>query len=505
MVRSPLPKDAFFAQMDALGLALTFDDVRLRTGHASVMPNDVSLESRFSQNVPLRIPVVSAAMDTVTEYPLAIALAKLGGLGIIHKNLPPEEQAAHVARVKYHLNGLIDKPICVFDDETIEIILRRRVDKRYPFHSFPVISRDGRLVGILTQNDFDFCDDTSRLARDVMTTQVITGNTSTTLDDAYHRMQEGKKKVLPLVDDGGRIVGMYVFSDLKRIMSGNSTQYNVDARGQLRVGAAIGVHDDALARLEALVSEHVDVVVIDTAHGDSEPVLETLRAIKARYTRLDVVVGNISEADSARRLVDAGADGIKVGQGPGSICTTRVIAGIGCPQVTAVYQCSIIADDAGIPLCADGGLQYSGDITIAIGAGAHSVMMGNMLAGTDETPGDIVFREGRRWKSYRGMGSLGAMTEHYGSRDRYEQGARDTHALIPEGVEALVPYRGSLAEVITQYAGGLRQGMGYVGAASIDELQAKATFIRLSAAGHAESHPHGVMITRDPPNYRRPG
>ena len=496
-----MSKADFFERMEQLGIALTFDDVRLKTSYSNVMPKDVSLETLFSRNVPLKIPVVSAAMDTVTEYELATELAKLGGIGIIHRGLIPEEQANHVARVKYHLNGLIDKPICIFEDRSMEDVLELKEKKEYSFHTFPVTNKEGKLVGILTKNDFDFCGDPSLLVKQVMSTQLITAKQDTDLEQAYKIMKDEKKKVLPLIDENGFIVGMYIFSDVKRIILRSSSTYNVDDRGQLRVGAAIGVGDDAFERLERLTKENVDVVVVDTAHGDTSGVIETVKKIKEKYSSLDVVAGNISQSESAERLIKAGADGIKVGQGPGSICTTRYISGTGCPQVTAVYNCSRIADKYNIPVCADGGLVYSGDITIAIGSGAHSVMLGNMLAGTKETPGETVFHSGRYWKNYRGMGSIGALEEYGGSRERYRQSDVKSNELVPEGIEGLVPYKGELRTILIQFLGGLRSGMGYVGARNIQELREKADFDRISVAGQIESHPHNVLITREPPNY----
>ncbi|MBU1974850.1 MAG: IMP dehydrogenase [Nanoarchaeota archaeon] len=478
----------FFENLKNIGVAVTYDDVRLKSGHSKVEPASVILESKFSRNIPLKIPIVSAAMDTVTEHKLAIGMAKLGGLGIIHKNLSAEEQAKEVAKVKFHLHGLIDKPICVYEDETIENIQKRIDEKGWKFHSFPVINRSGKLAGILTKNDFDFCDDDSQEAKDVMTEQVLTKEPDTPLEDAYDFMKKNKKKILPLVNDDLEVVGLYVFSDLARIIKGKSSMHNVDKKGRLLVGAAIGVGVPNILRAEMLIKKQVDVLVIDTAHGDSKAVLDTLMQIKKRF-KIDVVAGNISEPDSALRLVEAGADGIKVGQGAGSICTTRIIAGIGCPQVSAIYNC---ASGIGVPVCADGGLRNSGDIPIAIGAGAHSVMMGGMLSGTEESPGEMIFLEGRQWKRYRGMGSLGAMRAHKESRARYRVTSKK---MVPEGVEGMVPYKGRLADVIFQYLGGLRSGMGYVGAANIEELREKADFHRITHAGFVESHPHDIHIT----------
>jgi IMP dehydrogenase len=489
-------KDKFFGQMERLRLALTFDDVRLKTAHSTVMPDDIDVSTRFSRNVPLKIPIVSAAMDCVTEHKLAIELAKLGGIGIIHRNLSPEQQSMEVKRVKYHLNGLIEKPICVQEDETIGEILDMKKNKGYGFSTFPVL-KGKKFVGLLTQNDFDFCTDHNKPAKEVMTKDVITTGKDTSLDKAYEIMIKNKKKVLPLVNEG-TVHGMYVFSDLMRIKSGYSTMYNLDDKGQLRVGAAVGVGKDALARIELLMPR-IDVAVIDTAHGDTKKVIKTLHEMKKRYPSLDVVAGNTSEAESAERLIKAGADGIKVGQGPGSICTTRIIAGIGMPQVTAIYNTSKVADKYGIPICGDGGIRYSGDITVAIGAGAHSVMLGSLFAGTSESPGETVFLNGRQWKNYRGMGSMSAMLDSKASRERYSQSGKTQ--IIPEGIEGLVPYRGDLKDMVYQFIGGLKRGMGYVGAANIDELRANADFIRLSSAGQVESHPHDVRITKEAPNY----
>jgi len=496
--RSPFPKDGFFRKIDALGEALTYDDVRLRSGYSVTMPDNVSLESKFTRNVPLKIPVASAAMDTVTEHLMAIAMAKLGGIGVIHKNLGPAAQAKEVAKVKFHLNGLIDKPICVHESDTIAEILKRRDDKGYTFHTFPVINAGGKLVGIISENDFDFCADVSAQVKTIMTASVVTAPVGTMLEEAFALMQKSKKKALPLTNSGGYVVGLYVWNDVNRIMSKSRHSFNVDGHGQLRAAAAVGVND--YERAELLLAEHVDVLVIDTAHADTASVIKTLTEMKKRFA-VDIMVGNISEPESARRLLEAGADGIKVGQGPGSICTTRIIAGIGSPQVSAVYKCARVADEYGVPVCADGGLKHSGDIPIAIGAGAWSVMMGGMLAGTKEAPGDVIFADGRQWKAYRGMGSIGAMEESKGSRERYGQIATGKKELIAEGVEGMKPYKGELEAVLFQYMGGLKRGMGYVGAANIAELRAKADFLRISQAGKEESHPHDIVITKEPPNY----
>jgi len=498
-----MSKDEFFKRMESIGLALTFDDVRLKTGRqiSQTLPKDVSISSKFSRNVPLKMPIVSAPMDTVTEHKMAIAMAKAGGLGIIHRNLTIREQASEVAKVKYHLHGLIRKPICISEDEIIENILKKRQEKGYNFHTFPVINKEKQLIGILTENDFDFCHDHSLKAKEVMTKDPISGNKKTTIDQAYDIMKKDKKKVLPLINENKELVGMYILSDIKRIKSGESNMYNIDNNGQLIVGAAIGIGEEAIERVKKLIEMKVDVVVIDTSHADSINVYNTLKELKKTFPQLDVVVGNISEPESAKRLAEAGADGIKVGQGPGSICTTRIIAGIGAPQLSAVYKCSQAVKD--IPICADGGLRYSGDIPIAIGAGAHCVMMGGMLSGTKETPGEIVYLEGRSWKKYRGMGSLSAMQESKASRERYGQERSEKGQLIPEGIEGLKPYKGDVNQVLFQYSGGLRNGMGSIGAKNIEELRELADFIRITASGKTESHPHDVRITEDAPNYER--
>jgi IMP dehydrogenase len=490
-------RDAFFKKIGDQGIALTYDDVRLTTGYSATLPDNVSVESKFSRNVALKIPIASAAMDTVTEAEMAIEIAKLGGIGVIHKNFTVQEQASQVAKVKFHLNGLIEKPICFDQDTPIGEILARKNERGYNFHSFPIIDSEQRLVGILTKNDFDFCEDHSLKAKQIMTRNVITGAPGIGLREAYQIMRESKKKVLPLADKDRKIAGLYTFIDVKRILFGDSKTFNVDRNGRLRVAAAIGVYDDAFERVEKLLTEKIDLVIIDTAHGDSKGVIETLKQLKKKYD-IDVMAGNISEPESAERLSRAGADGLKIGQGPGSICTTRVIAGIGKPQVSAIYESAKVASKFGVPVCADGGLKYSGDIPIAIGAGAHSVMVGNMLAGTKESPGEFRFHQGMQYKVYRGMGSLGAMEECKGSRERYNQGKND---LIPEGMEGMVPYKGTVKEVLYQYVGGLRRGMGYVGVSTIEELRAKAQFVRITEAGKSESHPHDIIITREAPNY----
>lgn len=497
--------DEFFRIMEERREALTFDDVRLRTDYTEIERDDVLLETRFSRNITLKIPIVSAAMDTVTEHAMATELAKLGGIGIIHRGMGAEEQAKQVARVKFHLTGrLIERPITAREDETIESILNRHKEKGYKFHSFPVLDSSGKLVGLLTRNDFDLCVDRSLPARAVMTRDLITGDPDASIDDAYGLMQSHKKKVLPLVDSDRKLVGMYIFADVSRIKSGHANTFNVDAQGRLRVVAAIGVSEKDLDRARLLVAKEVDALVIDKAHADAQKAIDTLKALKAAFPSVDVVVGNISEAWSAERLIKAGADGIKIGQGPGSICTTQVVTGTGCPQITAVYNCSKAARGTGVPVCADGGMRFSGDIVKALAAGAHSVMLGNMLAGTDESPGEIITYRGKPVKIYRGMGSLGAMEKNLASRDRYGQSGLAIQDVVPEGIEGVVPARGKLERLLHQYLGGVRSAMAvYTGARTIDELHRKADFHHVSNAGVTEAHPHDVEITRDAPNYPR--
>ncbi len=495
--------DNFFGKMDKLGLALSYGDVRLKTQHSDIVPADAVLKTRFSKNVTLNCPLISSPMDTVTEHRMAIAMAKQGGIGIIHRSLSPKEQAREVGKVKFHLNGLIKKPITVDTAMTISDVEKIIQSKHYNFQSFPVINKNDKLLGILTGTDFDFCIDQQKTVSEIMSKKIVTAQGEISIENAFKFMQENRKKTLPLIDKNGKLIGLYIFSDVKRIMTDGSAVYNLDRNGNLRVGAAVGTGEDTLERVELLTKKKVDVIVIDTAHGDSKKVLDTLKKLKKRYSKLDVVVGNVSEAESAKKLSKAGADGIKVGQGPGSICTTRVIAGIGCPQATAVYNCAKALRSSNVPLCADGGIKYSGDITIALGAGADSVMLGNLLAGTEESPGETIMTPNGPVKRYRGMGSLGAMEESQASRERYGQTKNEQQKLVPEGVEGIIPFRGKVGDTIDQLLGGLRSGMGYIGAKNIQQLKENADFYRISGSGLNESHPHDIKITKEAPNYRR--
>jgi len=497
--------DKFFAKLEARGEAVTYAQVRLKTGYSEVIPSsgEIDLSTKFSRNITMNNVIVSSPMDTVTESNTAIEMAKWGCLGIIHRGLIPKVQADEVARVKFYLNGLIEKPITIFADDKVSAVLKMIEEKKYSFRSFPVIDKDGHLIGVIAGNDFDFCGDDSVTVGKIMSRDLITAKSGISLKKAYDKMRQRKKKILPLIGKGNRLAGIYVFSDVKRIITGGSPIYNLDSNGNLRVGAAIGVGEEALARAELLVRKKVDVLVIDTAHGDTKFVIDTLKKMKHLYPEIDVVVGNISESDSAARLIKAGVDGLKVGQGPGSICTTRVVAGIGCPQVTAIYNCVKVARQFDIPVCADGGIEYSGDIPIALAAGASSVMLGSLLAGTDESPGDIIMTQDGPVKNYRGMGSLGAMLESRAARERYGQADSKKDKLVPEGVEGVVPYKGKLSDVMFQLTGGLKSGMGYLGARTIRELQAKADFYAISSEGLEESHPHGIKITKIAPNYQQ--
>jgi len=490
--------------MDRQGEAVSYNDIRLKTGYSEITPSspDMDTSSLFSRRVKLKIPIVSSPMDTVTEAKMAIAIAKLGGLGIIHKALSPKEQAAMVGRVKHHLNAFVSDPICVSPDNTIGEILQMKKDKGYKFYSFLVRDSSGLIVGLVTHNDFDFCRDKDTRISKIMSTEIICAKPDITIQGAYRQMMETKKKILPVFNHDGSLRGIYTWADVSRIVLKSSETFNVDGRGSLVVGAAIGVGADLEERMNFLNREKVNVVVIDTAHGDSKKVIDAVKFCKKYYSQIDVVAGNISEPSSAKHLVRAGVDGIRVGQGPGSICTTRVIAGIGCPQVTAIYNCAKAVRGSGVPICGDGGIEYSGDIPIALAAGAHNVMMGKALAGTTESPGDIIHKGGRTVKSYRGMGSLGAMIEHKTSRERYGQTDLTPDKLVPEGVEAEIDYKGDLNIIVSLLIGGLKAGMGYVGAKNIAALHRKADFHKISGTGLRESHPHGLLNMKDAPNYR---
>jgi len=479
---------------------LTFDDISLVTLYADFLPDDTSVASKFSRHVGLNVPFVSAAMDTVTESRMAIAMAQLGGLGVIHKNLSPEAQAEEVRKVKLYLNGVIKNPVTFRDDQTVAEMLEERARRKYNFSGFPILNKAGKLVGLVTSRDVKYLTNTKIKLRDVMSSNLVVAHDGISMKVAYKTMIDKKVGKLPLVNKKGELVGLYSFSDVRSLISKDTPDYNRDARHQLRVGAAIGPYDEK--RAEALVNAHCDVLVVDTAHGHSKGVIETVKLFKKQYgDKVDVVAGNIVTAEAAKALADAGVDGIKVGIGPGSICTTRVVAGVGVPQVTAVYDVSR-AVPSDIPVIADGGIKQSGDVAKALAVGASCVMMGSAFAGTSECPGEVTLHQGRSYVIYRGMGSLAAMKTGKGSRERYGQrDVDDEHQLVPQGIEALVPFRGPVANVLIQFVGGLRYSLGYCGAHTIPELQKKARIVRVTAAGLREAHPHDVTMLKDAPNY----
>lgn len=473
---------------------LTFDDVLLIPGYSEVMPSEVDVSTWLTRNIRLEIPIMSAGMDTVTESKMAIAMAREGGIGIIHKNMSIEEQARMVDRVKRSEHGVITDPFYLSPDDKIKDALA--IMEHYHISGVP-ITEGRKLVGIITNRDIRFETDFDKPIRDVMTSEgLITAPVGTSMEKAREIMRKYKIEKLPLVDEDFNLMGLITIKDIEK--ANKYPNAAKDKKGRLLAGAAVGTAKDTLERVEALVRAGVDVIVVDTAHGHSLGVINMVKKIKQKFPEVDLIAGNVATAEATEELIKAGADAVKVGIGPGSICTTRVVAGIGVPQITAVYECSQAAKKYNIPVIADGGIKYSGDIAKAIAAGADSVMLGNLLAGTDEAPGETVIWQGRSYKVYRGMGSLGAMTQ--GSSDRYFQ--EDAKKLVPEGIEGRVPYRGSVADTIFQLVGGLRAGMGYCGARNIKEMQTKTRFIKITNAGLIESHPHDVDITKEAPNYR---
>lgn len=490
--------DQFMASFPGLGL--TFDDVSLLTQYADFLPDDTDVTSRFSRNVPLNVPFVSAAMDTVTEADMAIAVALLGGIGVVHKNQSPDKQAAEVSRVKHYLNGLITDPVVFRKDIKVSELLAAKERHNYQFAGFPIVDNEEKLVGILTARDVKFITDYDVSVDNVMTTDLVVGQEGTTTAEAFDIMLKHRVGKLPIVDADRCLVGLYSFHDVRTITENIEPTFNRDEQHRLRVAAAIGPWDEE--RIDALTKVGVDAVVLDTAHGHSKGVIETLKLLKRDYN-VDVVAGNIGTAEGARALLDAGADAVKVGIGPGSICTTRIVAGVGIPQLTAVYEVRSALGDSGVPVISDGGITYSGDVAKAVAAGADCVMMGSALAGTEECPGERILHQGRTYVVYRGMGSVEAMKEGRGSRERYcHKEVRNSDELVPQGIEGLVPYRGRVADVLHQYIGGLRFALGYCGARTLSELQRTARFIRISPASLEEAHPHDVKMLKDAPNYR---
>lgn len=480
---------------------LTYDDVLLIPAYSEVLPKGVELKTKFSRNIELNIPFVTAAMDTVTESSMAIAIAREGGIGVIHKNMTIEEQARQVAIVKRAENGMIYDPVTIRRGKTVREALAMMAE--YHIGGIPVVDEDNHLVGIVTNRDLRFERRFDKTIDEVMTSEnLVTTHQQTDLTAAAQILQENKIEKLPVVDKDNHLVGLITYKDITKAK--DKPMACKDEKGRLRVAAGVGVTADTMERASALVEAGVDAIVIDTAHGHSEGVIGKLRDVKTAFPNLDVVVGNIATGEAAKFLVENGADAVKVGIGPGSICTTRVVAGVGVPQLSAIYDVYSALKNTDIPLIADGGLRYSGDVVKALAAGGSSVMIGSLVAGTEESPGDTIIFNGRKFKSYRGMGSLEAMEQKNGSRDRYFQGdISDNKKLVPEGIAGRVPYKGTVQEVIYQLVGGLRSGMGYCGAASIEKLH-NARFTRITNAGVMESHPHDIAITSEAPNYSRP-
>ena len=472
---------------------LTFDDVLLIPAHSDVLPRDVDVRTHLTQNVTLNIPVMSAGMDTVTEAEMAIAMAREGGIGVIHKNMSIDEQAREVKLVKRSEHGIIVDPIYLAPDNTLSDA--DELMNKYHISGVP-ITENGKLVGIITNRDMRFETDLSRPISDIMTSKgLITAPEHTTMEEAKRILQAHRIEKLPLVDDNGHLKGLITIRDIEKMRKYPNS--NKDSDGRLKVAAAIGVTSDVEDRVEALLDAKADVLVIFTAHGHSEGVLQTIRRLRKAFPHLELIAGNVATYDATKALIEAGVSAVKVGIGPGSICTTRVIAGIGVPQITAIYDCAKAAEGTGIPIIADGGIQYSGDIAKALGAGASCVMLGNLLAGTEEAPGEMIIYQGKNYKSYRGMGSLGAMQA--GSKDRYFQ--QNAKKLVPEGIEGRIPYKGHVSDVLFQLIGGLRASMGYCGAKDIKAMNEDTQFIQITGAGLRESHPHDVSITKEAPNY----
>jgi IMP dehydrogenase len=481
------------------GEGLTYDDVLLLPRKTAVLPREADVRTRLSRNIPLNIPLVSAAMDTVTEAELAIALAREGGIGVVHKNMAIEEQAANVDRVKRSESGMILNPVTMKGEQNVGDALALMT--KYKISGIPIVSDGGKLIGIVTNRDLRFQPDHRVKIVDIMTNHtLVTAPVGTTLEKAERLLQQHKIEKLPVVDKAGHLKGLITFKDIqKKKKHPNACK---DVHGRLCVGAAVGVAEDTEDRVAALVAAHVDVVIVDTAHGHSKGVMEMVKRLKRRFPSLELVAGNVGTSEGARDLIKLGVDGIKVGIGPGSICTTRIIAGVGVPQVTAIHDCAAVAAKAGIPVIADGGIKQTGDIAKAIAAGADSVMIGSLFAGVDESPGEKVLYEGRSYKMYRGMGSLEAMKK--GSSDRYFQDVEDgLPKLVPEGIEGRVPYKGPLADTVFQMIGGLRSAMGYCGCRTIREMKIHTQFVRMTDAGLRESHPHDITITKEAPNYHQ--
>jgi len=478
---------------------LTYDDVSLITQYADFLPSETNLSSQFTRGIRVNIPFVSAAMDTVTEHQMGIAMALAGGIGVIHKNLEPQVQRSEVKKVKYFLNGFLVKARTVAPEMTVSDVERMKAERGFHFSSFPVVDENRKLLGIVTGSQFRYAAGSERIG-DIMVRNMVTAPMGTSLRDAYDLLQRHKISILPVVDAAGTFEGLYSFKDVSRILRMEAPLQCVDERYSLRVAAAVGPAD--YERVETLMETRVDALVVDTAHGHSKGVIDMVKWIKSKWSDQQVVAGNIASGEAALALAEAGVDAVKVGIGPGSICTTRVVAGVGVPQLSAIYMAAKALRGTGIPVIADGGIKQSGDVPKALGAGASTVMMGGVFAGTDESPGERVLIGGRQYITYRGMGSLGAMNQRYGSADRYGQKDVTSRKFVPEGIEGLVPYSGPVSGVLHQYSGGLRASLGYNGSRTVADLQHKARFIRVTEAGKRESHPHDVEFVKDAPNYR---
>jgi len=481
---------------------LTYDDVTLVTQYADFLPDDASLETQLTSRQKMNIPFVSAAMDTVTEAPMAIAMALAGGIGVIHKNLEEDDQAAQVAKVKNYLNGLIEKPVCFHANDDISFLRAEKRRMGLKFNGFPVLDDHDRLVGMITSGDMRYAPlDAAKLA-DVMQKNPITAKPGTSLKKAYDIMRANKIGKLPLVDKAGRVVGLYSFTDVQRLVENKNPTYNCDDRFRLRASASVSGGAGDRSRMEKLADAGVDVVVVDSAHGHTKGIMDMTSWIVKHFPKVDVIAGNIATGEAAVALAKAGAHAVKVGIGPGSICTTRVVCGVGIPQLTAVYNAAKALRGSGVPVIADGGIKLSGDVPKALAAGASSVMLGSVLAGTEESPGEKIYQNGRQYVVYRGMGSLGALKNGKGSRARYFQDNEADEDLVPQGIEGMVPYSGRVHSIMTQFCGGLRASLGYCGTKTIAELQARGKFYRVTTAGLREARPHDITITKEAPNYR---
>ena len=492
--------DAFMKTFPFEGL--TYDDVTLVTQYADFLPDDASLETKLTSRQKMKVPFISAAMDTVTEAPMAIAMALAGGIGVIHKNLEEDAQAAEVAKVKNYLNGLIAKPVCFHANDDIAFLRAEKRRLGLTFNGFPVLDDEDRLVGMISGADMRYAPMDAAQLRDVMQKDPITAKPGTSLKKAYDIMRAHKMGKLPLVDKAGHVVGLYSFTDVQRLVENKNPSYNCDEQFRLRVSASVSGGKGDLTRMEKLAEAGVDVVVVDSAHGHSKGIMEMTKYIVKNFPKVDVIAGNIATGEAAAALAKCGAHAVKVGIGPGSICTTRVVCGVGIPQLTAVYSAAKALRGSGVAVIADGGIKLSGDVPKALAAGADSVMLGSVLAGTEESPGEKIYANGRKYVVYRGMGSMAALKNGKGSRARYFQDNESEDDLVPQGIEGMVPYSGHVSSIMTQFCGGLRASLGYCGTKTVAELQARGKFYRVTAAGQREARPHDITITKEAPNYR---